>query len=703
MRPTNSVFPRRLGSAAISVLLAGFALILSASESAALDVPTSIRTTENATSASPHVLVLGVRGADWTDVSASQTPGLTVIAAQSAIGTLALRSGSGAPCVAESWVVISTGTRALAADCPDAVGAPGAAGRSVQIPDFAELVTENAAAAYAAQPGALADFLRTKNICVTAVGPLAALGAADVEGRVAHVYDDPRTLTAAQIKTCGVTLVDVPALPEGDVVIRDILDRAVSDASLAPNLRVLIVGTGTGSEPLGLAAFLGAPYASGLLTAPNIERPPYLQLIDVAPTIARNFVTRDAELPAAFVGAPASFVPADRDFAARLAAVREAGDASTTRARVFGPFVAVLLGTQVLGWLLLALAWRRDRTHPTRRRTLALAGAGLALAGVLAPASSFLASLARWPTSRFPLLLLVGATLGATVVLVAAAARSRPRRVLAPVGAATTVAAGVLIFDVVLGSRLQMNGALGYDAVTAGRFRGLGNLGFGLLAATGLLALCIAAARYQGRRRLAVLVLGGAALTAVVGAPSWGADAGGTLALLVGLVVVVLRTARGRFSLVAALVAAALPLAIVAGLAVADAARANPTHLGRFVESLGDGDAGTIIRRRLAANVELWTLNPGTFVVPMLVLAAVYLLLRPPPAVRSVLTAEPMLREAGIAIAVVVAIGVLINDSGISVAAGALLVTPAAIGAAAAYRWLAEQDSGHPDAMDAVP
>jgi len=83
----------------------------------------------------------------------------------------------------------------------------------------------------------------------------------------------------------------------------------------------------------------------------------------------------------------------------------------------------------------------------------------------------------------------------------------------------------------VLGSPLQFNGALGYSPEVAGRFIGFGNAGFAVFGASALFLACLVAARGgRGARAVALAILAGAVL--LDGAPVWGADVGGVLALV---------------------------------------------------------------------------------------------------------------------------------------------------------------------------
>ena len=102
---------------------------------------------------------------------------------------------------------------------------------------------------------------------------------------------------------------------------------------------------------------------------------------------------------------------------------------------------------------------------------------------------------------------------------------------LDPLITATAVIVGLLVADVVLGSRLQINSALGNSPIVGGRFTGFGNLAFAVYASASLVLAVLLAIRTGGRRGawLAAIVLG---ITIIAGgAPFWGADVGGVLAM----------------------------------------------------------------------------------------------------------------------------------------------------------------------------
>ena len=308
------------------------------------------------------MIVLGVRGAQWETFDGSTSPGTAGLSLASSLGALSMRSAATHTCPADAWLTIGTGTRAAHPQGCDAVVAVSADG---EVAGFAEIASSNRAGPYAAAVGVLADTLATAGICTAAAGPLASLAAAHSDGRVDLYRPDPAALTAQDLLACGVTLVDVPPLPEGDAIVKHVLEVARGDDTLGTAVRVLLVGTGDGTDRLGAAAFLGAPFAPGLMTSPEVGRAPYLQLVDVPATVLAVF-HGDVVRPASFIGGGAGVADVSKAFPQRLQAVRWAATATQTRAATFPVFVALLLGVQLVAWLGLWALMRRQQATASR-------------------------------------------------------------------------------------------------------------------------------------------------------------------------------------------------------------------------------------------------------------------------------------------------------------------------------------------------
>ena len=169
------------------------------------------------------------------------------------------------------------------------------------------------------------------------------------------------------------------------------------------------------------------------------------------------------------------------------------------------------------------------------------------------------------------------------------------------------------LVDAAAGTPLAFNNPLGMNAVVAGRFYGVSNTAFALVA--GALVVVIAGVWevLGGGRRSALLVtalLGGAALL-VDGAPQLGADVGGALTLVPTLAFLAAGLAGLRLSWRRWLVIGATTVLVVGGFAVVDLLRpGEPTHLGRFAHQVADGSAAGVLGRKAYALVGPFVTKP---------------------------------------------------------------------------------------------
>ena len=169
------------------------------------------------------------------------------------------------------------------------------------------------------------------------------------------------------------------------------------------------------------------------------------------------------------------------------------------------------------------------------------------------------------------------------------------------------------LVDAAAGAPLAFNNPLGMNAVVAGRFYGVSNTAFALVA--GALVVVIAGIWevLGGGRRSALLVtalLGGAALL-VDGAPQLGADVGGALTLVPTLAFLAAGLAGLRLSWRRWLAIGAATVLVVGGFAVVDLLRpGEPTHLGRFARQVADGSAAGVLGRKAYALVGPFVTKP---------------------------------------------------------------------------------------------
>ena len=251
--------------------------------------------------------------------------------------------------------------------------------------------------------------------------------------------------------------------------------------------------------------------------------------------------------------------------------------------------------------------------------------------------------------------------------------------------------AGVILYDASGRAPLAFNGPLGMNAVVAGRFYGVSNTAFALAAASLLVAITawagpLVAARSGSRERQRALTVAfvaglGVVALAVDAAPSMGADVGGALALVPALVALGTGLAGVRLGWWRWAAVGAGAAGVVLLLGLGDFLIGGPsTHLGQFFGRLLTGTAGPTLTRKATALV-------APFVTSRLALAglvvgagAVALVARA--ARRAVREARRgrgpyawlarpgvlpgWLGPLGRALAVLVVVEVLVNDSGLT-------------------------------------
>ncbi|WP_315584584.1 hypothetical protein [Actinomyces viscosus] len=191
------------------------------------------------------------------------------------------------------------------------------------------------------------------------------------------------------------------------------------------------------------------------------------------------------------------------------------------------------------------------------------------------------------------------------------------------------------LVDAAAGAHLAFNNPLGMNAVVAGRFYGVSNTAFALVAGA-LVVVTAGAWEALGRGRRTALaltgLLGGAALI-VDGAPQLGADVGGALTLVPTLACLGAGLAGLRLSWRRWLAIGAATVLVVGGFGVVDLLRpAGPTHLGRFVRQMVDGSAAGVLGRKAYALVGPFVTRPdaaaGLVCALALIAAAIWWLRR---------------------------------------------------------------------------
>ena len=233
---------------------------------------------------------------------------------------------------------------------------------------------------------------------------------------------------------------------------------------------VLVVGPAheSGTTTLAVAAMRAPGVEPGLLRSATTRRAGFVQLVDIGPTVL-DLV--GIERPTSMSGRPFEVAEGGGDTAADRIdflvendeAAQFIGDQTEPVAIAF----TVALTLLVVGMCVWLWGWRPKFVTPAGLHLGALALLGAIPAVFLARILPFqdYGAAAYWA-----FLVGVAFLLGAVYRLVG---RRDP---LDPLITATAVVVGLLVADVVLGSRLQINSALGNSPIVGGRFTGFGNL-----------------------------------------------------------------------------------------------------------------------------------------------------------------------------------------------------------------------------------
>ncbi|MEU7001532.1 hypothetical protein [Nonomuraea sp. NPDC046570] len=338
--------------------------------------------------------IIGVPGLEWSDLDQARTPNLWKLVGRGASASLSTRAvpppDRGITCPIAGWLTVSAGQRAGTAGTGCALPpAPQTSGTGATVPGWSDLVTFQTTTGYGAQIGTLGQLVTDAGGKVAAIGPGAALAAANKSGNITTYADAPESvadlasyhlivLEADQLATAWTSAplsgdgFPIPlttearqtAVTQADQRIGALLNRlpadttvllgGVSDTSIAAHLHVAIAdGPST----------TGEPYRHGFLTATSTRQDALVTITDLTAT-AISLLGLDA--PNGVVGRPwqsgGQAPPSTTDLVNELA---DEDLASQVLREVRGPFFAVFVAVQVLFYALAALALRRRRRSPT--------------------------------------------------------------------------------------------------------------------------------------------------------------------------------------------------------------------------------------------------------------------------------------------------------------------------------------------------
>jgi hypothetical protein len=613
-----------------------------------------------AAASGPVVVLVAIPGLQWSDVASM--PNLARFVSGAAVGELSVKTAGGVTRCAAGILAVTAGNRT--GDPDGDCGIPSSS--------WAALSHNNHASKYRSTLGLLGASLESGGVAPIAVGDgPAATMLVDESGGVTSVAPSlPAALTRARSSKAGavITVLD-PGMyyltPTGPRVAhaRAVDQRLGTTLSEVPaGATVIVAGISdiaTGLAHLHLLAIAGAAWHHTELRSSAAGRAPYVQLIDIAPTILS---IEGLPVPSGMVGRPmqesGASVPPVSKF---VDDDRHAYDQRTLGQRTF-----LALGIATIVFMLLTLLPMRGARRGARW-----------LARLLAPAPMlvFVGNAFPWWRWGQPVyaLLVVGGAVVIAAVMTLVYRRHPVESAMVPL-AAVFIA---LVCDQLTGAHLQFSAPLGDSPIVAGRFSGVGNLDFSEIATSALLLAGLVGAKLGGRRG-AIAAAAIAVLAIVVdGAPQLGDDIGGVFALVPGAIVVVALSLKLRITWRRAILAAVVTVVVVVGVALADYSRpaTSQSHVGRFVGQVLHGGAGVEVHRKLDASLSTFGPTVGTFVAGIAIATAIACW----PRIKASLASTPGLTAGAVAATVTAILGVALNDSGIPIAAMAVMVGVSAI------------------------
>jgi hypothetical protein len=649
-----------------------------------------------------HVVIVGISGLRWSDVSQAATPTLWRLAAAGSVGSLVDYAVLPLTCPADGWLTLNAGARAQSDHTDTTCGtfpAVVAAGSGAQVPGLPALTAYNNQFHNDPDWGLLGSAAS----CSTAVGPGAALALANPAGHVAAYLPSPAGLTAAVLARGPLTVVDLGNLgnAERSRALRSVdsqLTRIV--AELPPGTTLLVTAPGAATKPphLQLTLVSGPGYRAGLLDASSTRQPGLVVLTDLTSTVL-GWLGRSA--PAGAVGA--QITSSGRGHGAgtastiRTLAGRDTAEQvwRSTHSEFFWAYAladAVVMAGIGLAFWGAAAEKRRARARWWR------------VAGVFAaslPVGTFLANLVPWWQFAQPAAWLYGiAALWALVIGAAALAGPWRRDPFGPFGVICLLTLVVLGIDVMTGSRLQLETPFGLSLLEAGRFYGIGNEALGIYGITALFAAAwlalLALRRAVPSRRLALLAVAVVALFAVFasGWPGFGGKVGGTIAMVPCFLLLAAAVAglRLNWRLVLLVAVSGLALFVVFALISYFVPATGKSDIGSFAGSALHGHASGVLWRKIKSNVGSLWLNAFSPLSPIVVVVTGLMLWRPSwfglKTVPLAYAAEPLMRAIIGVLWLMPVLGWFADDSGIIVPAAALpLALPLGIAILATAAW----------------
>ncbi|WP_026475816.1 alkaline phosphatase family protein [Alkaliphilus transvaalensis] len=407
--------------------------------------------------------------------------------------------------------------------------------------------------------------------------------------------------------------------------------------------------------------FYGKNIKTGLLVSDTTRRTGIIGNIDIAPTILAHFGLNSNEM---MTGREISSVTSDNN----LNYLRELGlrvlYTSQQRYRVLYTFAVFEMLASVVALLAIIL----KKNIPQKIKGVI---AGILLATIIIPFVFLILPLLKITAITYIYIFLIILTIIFVSLIRILAKQDEVGTLILATG---LVVLG-LVIDILTGQNLIKNSLLGYDPIIGARYYGIGNEFTGVLIGSTLVfstAIIQKNAKFKwGIPFIYILII------MIIGFPKWGANVGGTITAMVAFLYSLFRVFGKQMNIKKWLLIAGLVVLGVGTFALIDLfVLESKSHLAGAIHQIYRGGPWVILQiitRKLAMNIRVMGVTIWSRVLLMAVAVLGILFYKPMGVLKKIANEYSQLTIGWTGILVAAAVGFVVNDSGVVMAAMATI------------------------------
>lgn len=404
----------------------------------------------------------------------------------------------------------------------------------------------------------------------------------------------------------------------------------------------------------------GHGFHKGILTSAATRRNGIITNTDIAPTILHFFNIKDEDK--VMIGQPAAAIAVSGQ--SNLTLVQRMVDGAATTNRLRLPLVRGYVIWQIIVIVLTVLG-----AVLVRPNWFVIAKPAVLSIAVVPCVFLFLGKLNLTADWMYIIIALAG-----TFILTLLLALIFDDRYLTAFAVITVITVLALNIDLVTGGTLIQSSVLGYDPMAGARYYGIGNEYMGIIVGGAIIVGAILFQKVKRKWVLLVLPLFYALQCIMICAPGLGANSDGMITAPLAFAITLLLITGVRIKPQTLATISILLAIIIVGATAYDMSRPPDlqTHIGRAAEQVlsgGPSEAATIIFRKAEMNIKLIKYTVWTRVLLVILAAFSVFMYFPRGVMMRIRDANPVIFKGLFGILIAAAVGLVINDSGIVVAA----------------------------------